>query len=206
MAKSILSEPGVKATLKKKLIWADEKQRALVQTSFFEIDACEQSEMHAAAYHSTEQCSLARIEQRLERDLRQQQNFQGRDNRPQLPPLPPLIRILLPSTLPSPTVKSDQRALQEEREQMVLKALTIRSFLPDTPSEPDGVASPENRTELKTIPLEDVSIEHGHRHEQTTLTSNSLDYLKRKEQGIFVSLEGGLNREKSDLGFASNEN
>ena len=173
MTKSILSEPGAKAGLKKKVIWADEKQRALVQTSFFEIDACEQNEMHAAAYHGTEHCSLARIEQRLERDLRQQQSFPGRDQRPELPPLPPLIRILLPDAIPRPIVKSEQRALQEEREQMVLKALSIRSFLPDTPSEPDDVASSENKSELKSIPLEDVSIEYDRRHEGTTVKSHS---------------------------------
>jgi len=164
--KSNLSEPGVKKPLKKKLIWADEKQQALVQTSFFEIDETERANMHRFVHDCTNSVSIAKLEQLLERDLRQHPN-----DRPTLPPLPPLIRIQLPSTIPKPTVNSHQRIVQGEREQTVLQALFIRSLLPENPREPDGDATDTSTIETKLIPLEHDSVAHTSNEDSSTVNN-----------------------------------
>lgn len=166
VTKSNLSEPGVKKLIKKKVIWADERSQALVQTSFFEIDESEVADMHAFARQCAANMSIAQVEKLLERDLRRQRgapdaNALENDDKPNLPPLPTLIRILLPDALPTPIVKSQERAAQEEREKRVLQALFMRPFLPDTPREPDGDSLGTNaseRNEPTTIPLEDVRL------------------------------------------------
>jgi hypothetical protein len=172
--KSNLSEPGVKKAVKKRLMWADEKQQALVQTSFFEVDESERTNTHAFAHHCTNQISIADIEKLLERDLRHQQTSQDHDDRRSLPSLPPLIRIALPDTIHSPIVKSHQRIVQNEREQTALQALFIRSFLPDSPGEPDGDSSEHSTIETKLIPIEDVRID---RCEQSSNISNNIRLL-----------------------------
>jgi hypothetical protein len=164
--KSNLSEPGVKKLIKKKVIWADEKDQALVQTSVFEIDDSELADMHAFARQCATNISIAQLEKLLERDLRKRQGLQDinsfdNDDRQNLPPLPNLIRILLPDTIQIPLVKSQERLVQEEREKTVLQALLMRSFLPDSPGEPDGDLlgnSTIERNEPKSIPFDDVRI------------------------------------------------
>ncbi|CAF4012576.1 unnamed protein product, partial [Adineta steineri] len=163
--KSNLSEPGVKKIIKKKVVWADENNKALVQTSFFEIDDSEIADMHAFARQCATNMSIAQLEKLLERDLRKRRGLQDvnsfDDDKQNLLPLPPLIRILLPDTITNPIVKSQERLAQDEREKGVLQALFIRSYLPDSPSEPDGdllgtsTTTTIERTTPKSIPLED---------------------------------------------------
>jgi hypothetical protein len=158
-----LSEPGVKKLIKKKVIWADEKNQALVETSVFEIDDSEVADMHAFARQCATNISIAQLEKLLERDLRKRQGLQDinsfdNDDRQNLPPLPPLIRILLPDTIQIPLVKSQERLVQEEREKTVLQALLMRSLLPDNPGEPDGDLLGNSTNEPKLIPLDDVRI------------------------------------------------
>jgi len=160
--KSNLSEPGVKKVNKKKVIWADEKDQALVHTSIFEIDVSEKVDMHAFARQCAANRSLAQIEQLMERDLRNRQGLQDSnenklDERLNLPPLPRLIPILLPDTINIPTVKSQERFAQEERERTVLQAFSFRSFLPDTPGEPDcELNGNSSLNDAKLIPFDDV--------------------------------------------------
>jgi hypothetical protein len=164
--KSNLSEPGVKKLIKKKVIWADEKNEALVQTSVFEIDDSEVTDMHAFARQCATNISIAQIEKLLERDLRKRQGLSGinsfdNDDKQNLLPLPTLIRILLPDTIQIPLVKSQERVVQEEREKTVLQALLMHSFLPDSPGEPDGDLlgnSTIEQNEPKLIPFDDVRI------------------------------------------------
>ncbi len=158
-----MSEPGVKKLIKKKVIWADEKNQALVETSVFEIDDSEVADMHAFARQCATNISIAQLEKLLERDLRKRQGLQDinsfdNDDRQNLPPLPPLIRILLPDTIQIPLVKSQERLVQEEREKTVLQALLMRSLLPDNPGEPDGDLLGNSTNEPKLIPLDDVRI------------------------------------------------
>ncbi|UJR26711.1 hypothetical protein I4U23_008027 [Adineta vaga] len=163
VTKSNLSEPGVKKLIKKKVIWADEKNKALVQTSFFEIDRSEKTDMHAFARQCAENLSIAQVEKLWERDLGKQRGLQDinsfdNNDKQTLPSLPTLISILLPDTITIPIVKSQERVVQEEREKSVLQALFMRPFLPDSPSEPDGDLLGTNtieRNEPKTIPLKD---------------------------------------------------
>jgi len=161
--KSNLSEPGVKKVNKKKVIWADEKDQALVHTSIFEIDVSEKVDMHAFARQCAANRSLAQIEQLMERDLRNRQGLQDSnenklDERLNLPPLPRLIPILLPDTINIPTVKSQERFAQEERERTVLQAFSFRSFLPDTPGEPDcELNGNSSLNDAKLIPFDDVN-------------------------------------------------
>jgi hypothetical protein len=164
--KSNLSEPGVKKLIKKKVIWADENNQALVQTSLFEIDDSEVTDIHAFARQCATNISIAQLEKLLERDFRKRQGLQDinsfdNDDRQNLPPLPTLIRISLPDTIQIPLVKSQERLVQEEREKTVLQALLMRSFIPDNPGEPDGDLlgnSTIERNEPKLIPIEDVRI------------------------------------------------
>jgi hypothetical protein len=156
-----LSEPGVKKLIKKKVIWADEKDQSLVQTSFFEIDDSERIDMHSFARQCATNMSIAQLEKLMERDVRKRQGLQDitsldNDDRQNLPPLPRLIRVLLPDTMSTPIIKSQERIVQEEREKIVLQALFIRSFLPDSPGEPDGDLIGNSNIEPKLIPLEDV--------------------------------------------------
>ncbi|CAF4719680.1 unnamed protein product [Rotaria socialis] len=161
--KSNLSEPGVKKVNKKKVIWADEKSQTLVHTSFFEVDDSELSAMHVYARTCAANISIAQLEKVMERDLRkrrgiQDMNAMDNDDKQILAPLPAFIKILLPDTIQIPPVISQERFVQEEREKTVLQALFIRSFLPDSPGEPDGDLigqSHTERTEPKLIPLED---------------------------------------------------
>jgi hypothetical protein len=161
-----LSEPGVKKLIKKKVIWADEKDQSLVQTSFFEIDDSERIDMHSFARQCATNMSIAQLEKLMERDVRKRQGLQDitsldNDDRQNLPPLPRLIRVLLPDTMSTPIIKSQERIVQEEREKIVLQALFIRSFLPDSPGEPDGDLlgnSTIERNEPKLIPFDDVRI------------------------------------------------
>ena len=162
--KSNLSEPGVKKVIKKKVIWADEKNQSLVQTSFFEVDDSELSDMHVFARTCAANISIAQLEKVMERDLRkrrglQENNTNENDEKQYSTPLPKLIKILLPDSIQIPPIISQERLIQEEREKTVLQALFIRSFLPDSPGEPDGDLLATNnleRTEPKLIPLEDV--------------------------------------------------
>lgn len=162
--KSNLSEPGVKKVIKKKVIWADEKNQSLVQTSFFEVDDSELSDMHVFARTCAANISIAQLEKVMERDLRkrrglQENNTNENDEKQYSTPLPKLIKILLPDSIQIPPIISQERFIQEEREKTVLQALFIRSFLPDSPGEPDGDLLATNnleRTEPKLIPLEDV--------------------------------------------------
>lgn len=156
--KSNLSEPGVKKETKKKVIWADEKNQSLVQTSFFEVDDSELAEMHLFARPSAmSNMSIAQLEKVMERDLRQRRDLQteNQDDKQTLAPLSPLIKILLPEHIHPATIVSQERLIQEEREKTVFQALLIRSFLPDSPAEPDQELSTE-RQEAKLIPLDDV--------------------------------------------------
>ncbi|CAF5135353.1 unnamed protein product, partial [Rotaria magnacalcarata] len=164
--KSNLSEPGVKKVIKKKVIWADEKSQTLVHTSFFEVDDSELSAMHVYARTCAANISIAQLEKVMERDLRkrrgiQDMNSMDNDDKQILTPLPAFIKILLPDTIQIPPIISQERFVQEEREKTVLQALFIRSFLPDSPGEPDGDLIGQShieRTEPKLIPLEDVRI------------------------------------------------
>lgn len=161
--KSNLSEPGVKKVNKKKVVWADERNRALVHTSMFEIDDSEKADMHAFARQCATNISFAQIEKLMERDLRKQQGLKemsasDNDDRLNLPALPRLIRILLPETIVIPTIKSQERSAQEEREKTVLQAFSLPSFLPDTPGEPDSDVNGTSLNEAKLIPLDDVRI------------------------------------------------
>ncbi|CAF4441641.1 unnamed protein product, partial [Rotaria sp. Silwood2] len=161
--KSNLSEPGVKKVIKKKVIWADEKNQTLVQTSFFEVDDSELSDMHIFARTCAANISIAQLEKVMERDLRKRRGIQDinsidNDDKQILVPLPSLIKIILPDTIQIPQIVSQERLVQEEREKTVLQALFIRSFLPDSPGEPDGDLIGHNhieRSEPKLIPLED---------------------------------------------------
>jgi hypothetical protein len=161
-----LSEPGVKKLIKKKVIWADEKNQSLVQTSFFEVDDSEVIDMHAFARQCATNMSIAQLEKLMERELGKRQGLQDmnsleNDDRQNLPPLPNLIRVLLPETILIPKVESQERIAQEEREKIVLQALFIRKFLPDSPGEPDGDLlgnSTIERNEPKLIPTESVRI------------------------------------------------
>jgi hypothetical protein len=102
----------------------------------------------------------------MERDLRKRRGIQDanstdNDDKQFSTPLPALIKILLPDSIQIPPVVSQERFVQEEREKTVLQALFIRSFLPDSPGEPDGDPignSNIERNEPKVIPLEDVRI------------------------------------------------
>ncbi len=161
-----MSEPGVKKLIKKKVIWADEKNQSLVQTSFFEVDDSEVIDMHAFARQCATNMSIAQLEKLMERELGKRQGLQDmnsleNDDRQNLPPLPNLIRVLLPETILIPKVESQERIAQEEREKIVLQALFIRKFLPDSPGEPDGDLlgnSTIERNEPKLIPTESVRI------------------------------------------------
>jgi hypothetical protein len=164
--KSNLSEPGVKKLIKKKLVWADEQNQALVQTSFFEVDDSEIVDIHAFARQCAANISIAQLEKLMERDLRKRQNLNDinsfdNDDRQNLPPLPNLIRILLPDTIPIPVVKSQERFVQEEREKTVLQAFLMRSFVLDSPGEPDGDLFGNSNNESKTIPFDDVRMKRN---------------------------------------------
>lgn len=164
--KSNLSEPGVKKVIKKKVIWADEKNHTLVQTSYFEVEDSELADMHVFARTCAANISIAQLEKVMERDLRKRRGLQDmnsneNDDKQYSTPLPNLIKILLPDSIQIPQNISQERFVQEEREKTVLQALFIRSFLPDSPGEPDGDLlgnSNNERTEPKLIPLEDVRI------------------------------------------------
>lgn len=125
--------------------------------------------MHVFARTCAANLSIAQLEKVMERDLRkrrgvQDANSNDNDDKQYSTPLPNLIKILLPETMQIPPIISQERFVQEEREKTVLQALFIRSFLPDSPGEPDGdlIASNNNnnieRNEPKIIPLEDVRI------------------------------------------------
>ena len=188
--KSNLSEPGVKKVLKKKVVWADEKNHALVQTSFFEVDDSELSDMHIFARTCATNISIAQLEKVMERDFRtrrgaqQDVNASDTDDKQHAGlPLPPLLRILFPEPIQFPPVVSQERAVQEEREKTVLQALFIRSFLPDSPGEPDGGdlaggggGGTANQTEPKLIPLEDVRITLGRDNGRVPTKEQHLTY------------------------------
>ncbi len=148
------------------MIWADEKSHTLVQTSYFEVDDSELSDMHVFARTCAANISIAQLEKVMERDLRKRRGIQDmnsneNDEKQYTTPLPNLIKILLPDSIQIPQIISQERFVQEEREKTVLQALFIRSFLPDSPGEPDGDLlgnSNIERTEPKLIPLEDVRI------------------------------------------------
>jgi len=154
------------------VIWADEKNQTLVQTSFFEVDDSEISDMHMFARTCAANMSIAQLEKVMERDLRkrrgvQDMNSNDNDDKQYSTPLPNLIKILLPDTIQIPPIISQERFVQEEREKTVLQALFIRSFLPDSPGEPDGDLVGNNTTERnepKLIPLEDVRIKYIKRY------------------------------------------
>ncbi|CAF4999246.1 unnamed protein product, partial [Rotaria sp. Silwood1] len=148
--KSNLSQPGLKKLIKKKLIWADEKNQALVQTSFFEIDDSELADMHAFARQCATNLSIAQVEKLWEHDLRKQQslekiNSSDNDDKQNLVSWPSLIRILLPDTI----VKSQKRLEQEKREKNVLK-----TFLSDRQGELNGDLLGNSTNEPKLIPLD----------------------------------------------------
>lgn len=186
-----MSEPGVKKLIKKKVIWADEKNQALVHTSVFEIDDSEVTDMHAFARQCATNISLAQIEKLMERDLRKQQglqdinSFDNHDNRQNLSPLPTLIRILLPDTISKPLVKSQERFVQEEREKIVLQALLMRKFLPDSPGEADGDILGNSTIEPKLIPLDDVRIRINN---QNKIWSNILNEIIQTKKSNFFHL------------------
>ena len=169
--KSNLSEPGVRKVIKKKVIWADEKNQSLVQTSFFEVDDSELSEMHLFARNSLVNIPIAQLEKVMERDLRKRRGIQDintmdNDDKQFSTPLPPLIKILLPDTIQFPQIVSQERFVQEEREKTVLQALFIPAFLPDSPGEPDAdllIMNNSERNEPKLIPLDDVRIMRKYR-------------------------------------------
>jgi hypothetical protein len=117
--------------------------------------------MHVFARTCAANISIAQIEKVMERDLRKRRGVQDinsndADDKQFLTPLPPLIKILLPETIQIPPIISQERFVQEEREKTVLQALFIRSFLPDSPGEPDGDIIGNSNIEPKLIPLEDV--------------------------------------------------
>jgi hypothetical protein len=122
--------------------------------------------MHIFSRTCAANISIAQLEKLMERDLRKRRgvqdiNLNDNDDKQYSTPLPPLIKILLPDTIQIPVNVSQERFIQEEREKTVLQALFIRSFLPDSPGEPDGDIVGNNnieRTEPKLIPLEDVRI------------------------------------------------
>ncbi|UJR22385.1 hypothetical protein I4U23_025446 [Adineta vaga] len=180
--KSNLSEPGVKKVVKKKVIWADEKNQSLVHTSFFEVDDSELSEMHVFARTCAANISIAQLEKVMERDLRkrrgaQDMNSNDNDDKQYSTPLPALIKILLPDSIQVPQIVSQERFVQEEREKTVLQALFIRSFLPDTPGEPDGDPIGTNnieRSEPKVIPLEDVRIKRKNSNKSSRISSQTI--------------------------------
>jgi hypothetical protein len=188
-----LSEPGVKKLIKKKVIWADEKDQSLVQTSFFEIDDSERIDMHSFARQCATNMSIAQLEKLMERDVRKRQGLQDitsldNDDRQNLPPLPRLIRVLLPDTMSTPIIKSQERIVQEEREKIVLQALFIRSFLPDSPGEPDGDLlgnSTIERNEPKLIPFDDVRIKINN----NKLRQNILNERIIAKKTIFVYVQ-----------------
>jgi hypothetical protein len=188
-----LSEPGVKKLIKKKVIWADEKDQSLVQTSFFEIDDSERIDMHSFARQCATNMSIAQLEKLMERDVRKRQGLQDitsldNDDRQNLPPLPRLIRVLLPDTMSTPIIKSQERIVQEEREKIVLQALFIRSFLPDSPGEPDGDLlgnSTIDRNEPKLIPFDDVRIKINN----NKLWQNILNERIIAKKTIFVYIQ-----------------
>jgi hypothetical protein len=188
-----LSEPGVKKLIKKKVIWADEKDQSLVQTSFFEIDDSERIDMHSFARQCATNMSIAQLEKLMERDVRKRQGLQDitsldNDDRQNLPPLPRLIRVLLPDTMSTPIIKSQERIVQEEREKIVLQALFIRSFLPDSPGEPDGDLlgnSTIERNEPKLIPFDDVRIKINN----NKLWQNILNERIIAKKTIFVYIQ-----------------
>jgi hypothetical protein len=177
--KSNLSEPGVKKVIKKKVIWADEKSQTLVQTSYFEVDDSELSDMHIFSRTCAANISIAQLEKVMERDLRKHRgvhdmNLNENDDKQYTTPLPNLIKILLPDSIQIPQIISQERFVQEEREKTVLQALFIRSFLPDSPGEPDGDllgTSNNERTEPKLIPLEDVRIKIKQNNKKKNLFS-----------------------------------
>lgn len=186
--KSNLSEPGVKKVIKKKVIWADEKNQTLVQTSFFEVDDSELSDMHIFARTCAANISIAQLEKVMERDLRkrrglQELNSNDSDEKLYSTPLPKLIKILLPETIQIPQVISQERFIQDEREKTVLQALFIRSFLPDSPGEPDGDLLATNnsnnleRTEPKLIPLEDVRIRENFKESFFLINKIQLNFM-----------------------------
>ncbi len=148
------------------MIWADEKNQTLVQTSFFEVEDSELADMHVFSRTCAANLSIAQLEKVMERDLRKRRGIQDanstdNDDKQFSTPLPALIKILLPDSIQIPPVVSQERFVQEEREKTVLQALFIRSFLPDSPGEPDGDPignSNIERNEPKVIPLEDVRI------------------------------------------------
>lgn len=168
--KSNLSEPGVRKVIKKKVVWADDRSQPLVQTSFFEVDDSELSDMHIVARTCAANISIAQLEKVMERDFRKRRGVQDvngieTDDKQFSTPLPALIRILLPDTMHTAAIISKERFIQEKREETVLQALFIRSFLPDSPGEPDGdllATSNSERIEPKLIPLEDVRIRRKH--------------------------------------------
>lgn len=179
--KSNLSEPGVKKVNKKKVIWADEKNKSLVQTSFFEVDDSELSDMHIFARQCAANISIAQLEKVMERDLRKKRGLQDNnsndsDDKLYSTPLPRLIKIILPDAIQTPQIVSQERFIQEEREKTVLQALFIRSFLPDSPGEPDGepIGNNTNNTEPKIIPLEDVNLIFNNKKHDYPLLSISI--------------------------------
>jgi len=122
--------------------------------------------MHIFSRTCAANISIAQLEKLMERDLRKRRgvqdiNLNDNDDKQYSTPLPTLIKILLPDTIQIPPIISQERFVQEEREKTVLQALFIRSFLPDSPGEPDGDLVGNNTTERnepKLIPLEDVRI------------------------------------------------
>ncbi len=119
--------------------------------------------MHVFARTCAANISIAQLEKVMERDLRKRRGIQDmnsneNDEKQYSTPLPNLIKILLPDSIQIPQNISQERFVQEEREKTVLQALFIRSFLPDSPGEPDGDPMGNSNIEPKVIPLEDVRI------------------------------------------------
>jgi hypothetical protein len=75
-----------------------------------------------------------------------------------------LIPIDLPDTIIRPEVRSEEKRIQAEREQMTLALLVFKHNLPDSASEPDA-NNQLTYIETKLIPLEDTgNVEHEHHH------------------------------------------
>ncbi|CAF4392937.1 unnamed protein product, partial [Didymodactylos carnosus] len=174
--KSNLSEPGVKKIMKKKVVWADEKSYALVQTSYYEL---EDSEMvHMIARGMDKNISISQLEKLMERDLKRRigagqvvspYGLGELNDDNDKPPLN-LKRIIIPETIPQITINSQERLIQDNREKTVLQAIFIsRLFLPESATEPDFEIC--ERNEPKIIPFDDVNTLA---HNQTLSNANIL--------------------------------
>jgi hypothetical protein len=204
--KSNLSEPGVKKVIKKKVIWADEKNQTLVQTSYFEVDDSELSDMHVFARTCAANISIAQLEKVMERDLRkrrgvQDMNANDNEDKQYSTPLPTLIKIVLPDTIQLPQIISQERFVQEEREKTVLQALLMHSFLPDSPGEPDGDLlgnSTIEQNEPKLIPFDDVRIKINNNNNK--IWQNILNEIIKTR---IILLFFGTNKKKMFQKFAT---